>query len=207
MYYYSKKSGSKIVHLADCFCIQNTDIDDLGWFESLSEAYSQGYWFCAHCNPLIKQYHQESDEILEYCRKNGLSFWRSNRFISISSTRSEWRIALDQQNRMVLYHKNDFKTDRDHLSEMKVYHFQRDVRLDSIVGYMEYILDHDYFRMLNPVYAPRKKEITPPQKGTKRYKSAQKRFKKFERKREIRNVLNLIDSLHAPSNQQPAMAI
>ena len=142
--------------------------------------------------------------MMEYCRKNGLSFWCSSRFISICSTRSEWRIALDKNDRIVLYHKNDFKTDRDHLSEIKGYHFQGDVRHDSIVKYMEYIVDHDYFRMLNPVYAPRKKEITPPQKGTKRYKNAQKRFKKFERKREIRNVLNLIDSLSAPA---PAIAM
>ena len=142
--------------------------------------------------------------MMEYCRKNGLSFWRSSRFISICSTRSEWRIALDKNDRIVLYHKNDFKTDKDHLSEIKGYHFQGDVHHDSIVKYMEYIVDHDYFRMLNPVYAPRKKEITPPQKGSKRYKSAQKRFKKFERKREIRNVLNLIDSLSAPS---PSMAM
>ena len=204
MYYYSKKSGSKIIHKTDCFCIQNTDINDLGWFETLSEAYSQGYCFCGHCNPLFKPYNKELDEMMEYCRKNGLSFWRSSRFISICSTRSEWRIALDKNDRIVLYHKNDFKTDRDHLSEIKGYHFQGDVRHDSIVKYMEYIVDHDYFRMLNPVYAPRKKEITPPQKGSKRYKSAQKRFKKFERKREIRNVLNLIDSLSAPS---PSMAM
>lgn len=59
-----------------------------------------------------------------------------------------------------------------------------------------------YYRMYNPVPVFMKKE--PPMKGTKRWKKQQKAIMKRERKREIRNVMNLIDSLSAGSCVAPA---
>ena len=116
-------------------------------------------------------------------------------------------IVVDKKNRIVLYHKNDFTTDKDHLSEISGYHLQGDARRNSIVTYLQYIVDHDYYRMLNPVYIPKKKKDSPPpRKGTKRYKSTQRRIEKYERKRAIKNVLNLIESLNIPASQMPAMA-
>jgi hypothetical protein len=47
--------------------------------------------------------------------------------------------------------------------------------------------------MLNPMPSFEKKE--PPKKGTKRYKGQQKAMAKKERKKQIWNVINLIDSL------------
>jgi len=64
----------------------------------------------------------------------------------------------------------------------------------TLLGYLEYIVEHDYFRMLNPIHpAPKKKE--PPRKGTKRYRKQQKRAKKQALRESIRNVLNLIDTI------------
>ena len=115
---------------------------------------------------------------------------------------------MDTKNSIVLYHRNDFKTDKDHLSEIKGYHLQGDVKKTSIIEYLQYIVDHDYFRMLNPVHIPKKKkESPPPRKGTRRYKSAQRRIEKYERKRAIYNVLNIIESLNIPAAPAPAMAV
>lgn len=197
MYYYSKNSRKKIIHVTGCFHICSTEPDTIGWFESPHEAYEQGYRLCKHCSPLIEYYKREDNEIIDFCRKKGLCFHLENNFISINSIGSKWKIALDKKNRIVLYHKNDFTTDKDHLSEISGYHLQGDVRRNSIVAYLQYIVDHDYYRMLNPVYIPqKKKESPPPRKGTKRYKSAQRRIKNYERRRAIKNVLNLIESLH-----------
>lgn len=208
MYYYCKNSRKKIIHSIECFHVHHTEIDNIGWFESLPEAYEQGYRLCKHCNPLIKHYKREDDAIVDFCRKNGLSVHLGNKCIFISSIRSKWKIALDKKNRIVLYHKNDFKTDKDHLSEISGYHLQGDARRKSIVEYLQYIVDHDYYRMLNPVYIPKKKkESPPPRKGTRRYKSAQRRIEKYERKRAISNVLSLIESLSIPSAQAPALAV
>ena len=208
MYYYCKNSKKKIIHSIECFHVQHSKIDNVGWFETLNQAYGQGYRLCKHCSPLVKHYKREEGEITEFCRKNGLAVYLSNKCISISSTRSRWKIALDKQNKIVLYHKNDFTTNKDHLSEISGYHLQGDARRDSIVAYLQYIVDHDYYRMLNPVHIPQKqRESPPPRKGTKRYKRAQRSMEKYERKQAIKNVLNLIDSLSIPSQQMPAMAV
>jgi len=58
---------------------------------------------------------------------------------------------------------------------------------------LEYINEHEYYRMLNPLHIVTKKE--PPKKGTRRYKGQQKAIARKERKRQIWNVINLIDSL------------
>lgn len=207
MYYYCKNSRKKIIHFIACFHIQHTGLDSIGWFETLTEAYEQGYRLCRHCNPLVRHYKQESDEITEFCRRNGLAVSLHNKCISICSIRSKWKIALDKKNRIVLYHKNDFATEKDHLSEISGYHLQRDTRKNSIVAYLQYIVDHDYYRMLNPVHIPKQKKESPPRKGTKRYKSAQRRIEKYERRKAISNVLNLIESLGTSMPQMPATAV
>lgn len=196
MYYYNKKSAKKIIHTFECFHIVHTCIEDIGWFETLKEAYQQGYRFCKHCNPLFKYYKAENKEIIDFCRKNGLSVILRNKNILVCSIKSNWKITLDKNNRIVLYHKNEFETNRDYLSEINGYHLQGDARRDSIVSYLNYIIRHDDYRMQNPIYISKKeKESPPPRKGTKRYKSLQRRIEKYERKKAIRNVLDLIDSL------------
>ena len=77
---------------------------------------------------------------------------------------------------------------------------------DSIYGYLEYIVEHEYYRMMHPVeiFHP-KKNSTPPQKGTKRYKKQQKMLKRIERKRSIVNVLNILDSLREQRQSAYAM--
>ncbi len=151
MYYYSKKSRKKIIHMMECFHILNTDINNIGWFETLPDAYEQGYRLCKHCNPLFKYYKNEREKICDFCRENGLSVL-NNRSVLVYSIKSKWKIALDKKNRIVLYHKNDFKTNKDHLSEISGYHLQGDARRGSIVAYLKYIVEHDYYRMLIILY-------------------------------------------------------
>lgn len=141
-----------------------------------------------------------------FAKKNGLAVRIGGKRIFVESNMSEWQIILDKSNEIALYHKNSFKTSRDGLSEVCGYHFQGDIRKNSIAEYLEYIVGHDYYRRLNPAHTP-KKESPPPIKGTKRYKSTQRKIKKYERKRAIRNVLDLIDSLSVPATQKPAMAV
>ena len=200
MFYYNKKSKVKVVHIDMCFHVSDDRHKDIGYFESLHEAYDQGYRLCKHCNPMQKQYHAERDEILQMSAKKGLSVYSGNRYISITSLASKWKITLDSEKRMILYHKNEFETPNDSMSQVLGYHLQGDVKQTSIVSYLNYIIEHDYFRMMHPVNIPKKKkESPPPRKGTRRYKSAQRRNEKNQRKQAIKNVLDLIDSLRVPS--------
>ena len=50
MYYYSKRSRSKIVHQSTCQHIQNVSVEDVGSFENLEDAYAAGYRLCRHCS-------------------------------------------------------------------------------------------------------------------------------------------------------------
>lgn len=92
-----------------------------------------------------------------------------------------------------LYHRNVLDPKGNADGPYPGYHAQNVCHAD-LRGYLEYIVEHDYYRMMHPVYpAPKKK--APPPKGSKRYKKAQKRQKKQERRAAIKNVLELIDSV------------
>ncbi len=196
MYYYCKNNKKKILHNGFCFCILNSDIDSIGSFETLEEAYAEGYRLCKHCSPLASEYRKELKGILAYSQENGIAVESNNRFIKVTSPSSMWKIAVstDEEN-IRLYHKNTFETSKDALSPIAGYHLQR-VYKSSILGYLEYIVAHDRYRRKNPLYIrPSQKASPPPRKGTKRYKSTQRRAAKIARKKAIRKVLTMIDSL------------
>ena len=176
MYYYSKRSRSKIVHQSTCQHIQNVSVEDVGSFENLEDAYAAGY-------------------VLQgYCQSHAASVFFKDRFIGISTPISDWRIIPSGKgNEVVLYHKNtlgDKKT-----GPVPGYHLQR-VSQNTISGYLEYISDHDLYRNMHPLYPVQsKKNSPPPMKGTKRYRKEQKRAAKKARRQSIAHVLTLIENL------------
>ena len=198
MYYYSRKSRERILHTETCFHISHSLIDGIGAFDFSRDTNEEKWRFCRHCSPLRQKYREEYGEILKSSAKLGLSVHLGPRCLRITSPRSQWLLMPDGRARLVLYHKNEFKKAEDCLSAVPGYHLQGDADVGGIVDYLEYIIRHDRFRMSHPLQAPQKKrEKAPPKKGTKRYKSEQKKQKKAERKQAIRNVMDLIDSLHA----------
>ena len=194
MYYYSKRSRSKIVHQSTCQHIQNVSVEDVGSFENLEDAYAAGYRLCRHCSPIAKLYRKESDVLQGYCQSHAASVFFKDRFIGISTPISDWRIIPSGKgNEVVLYHKNtlgDKKT-----GPVPRYHLQW-VSQNTISGYLEYISDHDLYRNMHPLYPVQsKKNSPPPMKGTKRYRKEQKRASKKARRQSIAHVLTLIENL------------
>lgn len=203
MYYFNKTSRKQIIHDEQCHHLRGKSKEDLGCFESVKNAYDAGYRFCRCCSPLVKKYRAEEKTILDYCSRNGLSLYLHNKAITIWTPRSQWKIVIaENKNKTILYHKNEFNPAKDPKSYVPGYHPQH-VCHESIREYLDYIIEHDYFRMLNPIYAHTKKE--PPQKGTKRWRKAQKQEKKKARRTSIHNVLNIIDSLQESSRVSQAM--
>ena len=200
MYYYSKKSRQKIVHLGCCCYHQAMDPSTIGNFYSLAEAYNEGYRLCKHCDPLTKQYYREETALHEFCCGNGLSIHLGKRGLWVRTPRSEWRIIADENcNGTKLFHRNEIHPEARSYDRLTSYHDQK-VNYPTLLEYLTYILDHDYYRMLNPVHiAPPKKE--PPLKGTKRYRKALAKQRKRERNDAVRNVLTLIDSLSSPHGE------
>lgn len=128
-----------------------------------------------------------------FAAQNGLSFYLADGVLIILTPYSKWKIIIKGSNkRIYLYHKNTLgKEEQEPL--IPGYHHQA-VRRGSIMGYLEYIIEHDRYRLNNPVHIKRKKKA-PPKKGTKRYKQAQEKMKRIERYQSIRRVIELIDSL------------
>lgn len=195
MFYYSKKSNSKIIHNGICFHLSDCDISDIGRFETLKEAYENGYRLCKDCSPLYKAYKSEEEKLYEYCQSNALTSYISDRFVKVISPYSSWKIVVsDSGNRLCLYHKNECRRCGDEQSEIKWYHYQKKYA-DTILKFLKYITDHDYYRMKNPVYTSHTKPKAPPLKGTRRYRNEEKRNERIRRKQEIYRVLSIIENL------------
>ena len=192
MYYYSKTSKSRIIHSEECRYHLSINPEHLGTFQTLAEAHAAGYRMCKVCNPLVALFRAEEESIMDICLEKGISVSLRRNFISISSPRSKWRIlADDNRNHTKLYHHNDFETKQR--GPVAGYHDQH-VNYATIQEYLDYIIDHDYYRMMNPLYpAPQPKAL--PQKGTKRYRKAQAREKRKAKKTAVWNVLSIIESL------------
>lgn len=201
MYYYSKTSKNKIIHTDACRYRHAISQNHMGSFEILAEAHEAGYRLCKACSPLVKMFRDEEEKLMVLCREKGLAISLRRNFITISSPRSKWRIlADDNRNRTMLYHCNDF--DYENASPVPGYHNQH-VNYATLQEYLDYIIDHDYYRMMHPLYpAPQPK--APPVKGTKRYRKAQAKEKRKAKKAAVWNVLNIIDSLSA-QNQTRAV--
>ena len=201
MYYYSKNSRSKIIHAEDCRYHLAIEEEHLGTFQTLAEAHAAGYRLCKVCNPLVGLFHAEEEALMEICRQMGLSVSLRRNFISISSPWSSWRILADDNcNHTKLYHHNDFESKQS--GSVAGYHDQH-VNYATLQEYLNYIIDHDYYRMMHPL-CPALQPKSPPLKGTKRYRKARAREKRQAKKAAIWNVLSIIDSLSA-QNQSRAI--
>lgn len=134
---------------------------------------------------------KEQTKLENFCPENGLSYFVNNGNLHIITHHSKWKIIVsNNKNRLELHHQSSYQ--KEYEDSVSGYHKQSHSS-NLILGYMKYINEHEYYRMRNPLHIVTKKE--PPKKGTKRYRGQQKAMARKERQQQIRNVLNLIDSL------------
>ena len=177
-------------------------MNDIGYFGNLDEAYKNGYRLCAHCSKLDRAYRKESNEIIKLSMIYALKIYKHERFINIDTKDGIWKIVLSNRgSKFELYHQNTYEKKTDAESRIKGYHLQN-IAKGTICGFIEYIVDHDEYRAEHPIEIKpvAKKTKAPPTKGTKRYKKQQAKNARYERKRSITRVLNLIDSLSSERN-------
>ena len=198
MYYFSKNSRKKVIHLDSCFHCRAVETDNIGSFHTLEEAYEQGYRLCRHCSPLVRLYRREGEAMAAVCLNKAITYFFHDRFIGIETPRSKWKIVpREESGGFALYHKNTYETSRDSQSAVPGYHLQR-VSKESAKEYLEYVVEHEYYRMRNPLEIyPIKRKKEPPRKGTKRYRKQQKRAKWYAKHRAAVDVLRMIDGLSA----------
>ena len=201
MFYYNKNSCYKIFHTKECDCIKYSNEDDIRKFPNWVIASSKGYQLCEKCNLLLKKYILEKESVLRFCQQYGFSFEYTETAITIKTSMSKWKIALNNTGmRLDLYHRNKFKDENS--SFIPEFHFQNS-NCDTIMGYLDYIYWHDIYRRYHPLKKSSiypKLNSPPPKKGTKRYHKNERRIKRNARKKSIANVLSLIKSLESEHN-------
>lgn len=193
MLFYSRKSSRRVTHLADCHYWRGTKKDAVGTFQTLQDAQAAGYRLCRCCAPTGKCYRRESRAINAFCADYGVACRYYGDMLQIVTPYSKWRIQNNNRvDGLSFYHRNT-ENRPDSISPIPGYHDQR-VRKDTILEYLQYIVDHDAYRIVHPL----RQKPTPkpaPQKGTKRYRKALKRQKRLAHRQETRRVLELIDRL------------
>lgn len=191
MFYYSIDSKEKVVHYEGCHHLKNIKKENLKNFENIQEVRKSEYRLCSCCSPITEHLKKEQAELENYCLENGLLYFVHKGNLHIRTHHSKWKVlATNNKGVLELHHENSYE--KEHDNSVPGYHKQNFFS-DSVLGYLEYINEHEYYRMLNPLHIVTKKE--PPKKGTRRYRGQQKALARKERKRQIWNVINLIDSL------------
>lgn len=188
---YSTRSKDKIVHLPHCGVIRRIDKKNRRSFESLETARKHGYRMCCCCSTFARKYRAEQNEIELFCKENQLMFAVKNNNAHIISRHDCWRIIVDDKQKLALYHKN---TDRSRIGINSIvpgFHYQ-DVQSKTIMGYLKYIAEHDFYRDEHP--CTERIKITA-EKGTKRYRKELKEKKRQNRIAEVIRVQALIEEL------------
>lgn len=208
MFYYSTISRKKIIHHMSCPAADRIHDENIECFETLQEAYGEGYRLCRHCSLLARQYRKGESDSCTYSQEKGIAFFYTDRALVVTTSFSKWKIVPSEDGlRLQLYHQNTHRSAHDWESLIPGYHLQNAKR-DTIQGYLEYIAEHDDYRLRNPVQTnpkTKKKDSTPPKKGTRRYKKQRRREEIRAKKYSIRRTLDLIDGLHCQkTGLQPA---
>lgn len=195
MFYYSINSKEKIVHYEECHHLKNIKSENLKSFENAKEFRENGYRICSCCSSIPKLLKKEKTEISKYCQENGLAYFMHKDELVIKTIHSKWKVLVSgNKETLELHHKNSFR--KEYSNSVTGYHRQN-YTSKSIMGFMEYIAQHEQYRMKNPITVVVKKES--PMKGTKRWIKQQKKKKQKERNHAIWNVLTLIENLSASS--------
>lgn len=214
---YSCKSHRKIVHYSNCHIIRRIPKANRCIFKSLDEAYKHGYRICNCCPATAIRLRKERAAVKAFCAESGLRLSLQNGIIHIISLCDIWRITVvGRHKKLKLFHKNTLFTYGENESAplFAGYHLQK-CEFDSIIGYLEYIEEHDRYRATRPVdkqtnthnkddiYVPSwavekyangsKKSSSNNRKGTKKYKKEQRLLKKQKKWAETNRVLALID--------------
>lgn len=184
------------MHTENCFIVRGFGPESIGTFATLAEAFRAGYKLCKRCNPIARQYKKEQETLLDFCYRNGMSCYYNDRNFKITGTISEWIVTVSPNGRTQLYHKNTKTLPSDERSFIPGYHYQH-VQYGSLMEYFEYIKEHDFYRNRHPEMNKPKVPKTPAKKGTKRWHKEQAKLKSIERRRSIRNVLDIIDSFNS----------
>lgn len=147
MVFYSAKSGGKVFHLSHCKIVRRICKENKGQFADPEAARQAGYRMCSCCAPVGVRLRRERDAVCRFCQEKGLTCRMEDGQLHICTPKSEWRIIVGgKANKLFLYHKNTYDKRERVPSAVPGYHAQA-FRCKTIMGYLDYIVQHDDFRI------------------------------------------------------------
>lgn len=193
MMFYSKNSGSKVIHNNHCSYFKRMNHKNIGTFVSIEEARGAGYHLCKHCAPMWRYYSKEYYRIKAYAAKKGMALDYVDGEIIVQTPYSSWKIIVNgQKNHIFLYHKNTYGRCPNKRDLVPGYHSQS-VRRSTLMEYLEYIAEHDAYRLKHPEIEKYTAEAQS-QKGTTRKKQKTRKGKKREHYQSMMRVLALLEN-------------
>lgn len=146
MVFYSTKSNEKVFHLPHCKIARRIRKEYKMQFSTPEEARMAGYRMCNCCSLVGMRLRKEQNAVNQFCQENGVSCWLEDGQLHVHTPRSKWRIIVNgKAHKLFLYHKNTYHKNEEIPSIVPGYHSQA-IRSKTIVGYLEYIIDHDIYR-------------------------------------------------------------
>ncbi len=198
MSYVCGRSSNRIVHRNDCRYVKMIPVKNRKFFATAEEARAEGYSCCKYCSHIWRYVEKEKDALDAFCSKNGLvySFNRTDGFLDIDSRQDRWKIIVNgKKHHIFLYHRNTKINLKPERTLVPGFHGQKTIS-PTVLGYLKYISGHDeYVEELTKAH----KKKSKPVKGTKRYWKMVRREQKGVRRKQIRNVLEIIDRISEDS--------
>lgn len=146
MVFYSIKSNEKVFHLPHCKIVRRIRKENKRQFATPEEARAAGYRMCNCCSIAGIRLRKEQEAVNRFCQKNGISCWLDDGLLHVLTPQSEWRIIVSgKAHKLFLYHKNTYEKNEKIPSIVPGFHSQA-IRSTTIVGYLDYIIQHDAFR-------------------------------------------------------------
>lgn len=146
MIFYSTKSNEKVFHLPHCKIARRIRKEFKKQFATPEEARMAGYRMCNCCSLVGMRLRKEQNAVNQFCQENGVSCRLKDGQLHVHTPRSKWRIIVNgKAHKLFLYHKNTYHKNEEIPSIVPGYHSQA-IRSKTIVGYLEYIIDHDIYR-------------------------------------------------------------
>lgn len=195
-YICSCNSEKKLFHWYKCKYVKMIPKKNRIEIKTAKEARDQGYKYCKYCAAIMEMLREEGPAVEQYGNRHGiyLSFDRNDGSIDVVSRVGKWKLVYNSRRKNAfLYHKNN-AMNHDPKDLIKGYHYQS-AYSETLLGYLEYIYEHDTYRMTAPSYFPQNKAV-PYGNGSKKRK---KKAKNKQRKQSIRYVNYLLDGLAAGS--------
>ena len=200
---YSTRSSRKIIHFQECGIIHRTPRASVRTFATLDSAWKNGYCLCKACSPLAKLYQREEAAIRDFCLTHSMKVSLETDCIHVISQYDFWRMLIDRyKGSPELYHRNRIRSFRKEDSGIPQYHKQGK-HADTLLELLQYIADHDVYRASKGACSNKSTRNDKRGNPSRRSKAGQhkaKQKKQKQMKRDIAQVLSLIEELAVCQN-------